>query len=391
MARRRANGEGTLRERPDGRWEITIMVGYRDNGKRKYKSFYGKTQKEVRAKAKEYQLKKEAGLAVDVQYLFPEWAELWYENHKDNIAPTTQENYLYTLRILNEAFARRNITDIKPYDIEIFLKKLRRDGRSDSCLTQCRGMMYQIMNKAEANDLIRKNPVRFAEKMRRTGPIRRKESFTAEEVRLLMEHLPDDRIGWSIRLLLGTGMRTQELLALEPEHIEPDGSCIHIRQAINMVKGTATVGTPKSRDSYRDVPVPENVREYAIKLRTTPCKYIWEGKNAGTPCNPSTFRNHFRNALAAIDGVRDLTPHSCRHTYVSQMQALGVDLATIQSIVGHADIDMTQHYLHVQDSIRQEAIARFSGAFGAKPSPTPPKDPDETACKVLDFPFAGSA
>ena len=170
---------------------------------------------------------------------------------KGQHCPTTQENYLYTLRILNEAFARRNITDIKPYDIEIFLKKLRRDGRSDSCLTQCRGMMYQIMNKAEANDLIRKNPVRFAEKMRRTGPICRKESFTAEEVKLLMEHLPDDRIGWSIRLLLGTGMRTQELLALEPEHIEPDGSCIHIRQAINMVKGTATVGTPKSRDSYR--------------------------------------------------------------------------------------------------------------------------------------------
>ena len=209
---------------------------------------------------------------MDAQYLFPEWAELWYENHKNNIAPTTQE-----------------------------------------------------------------------------------------------------------------------ILALEPRHIEPDGSCIHIRQAINMVKGTAIVGTPKSRDSYRDVPVPENVRECAIKLRTTPCKYIWEGKNAGTPCNPSTFRNHFRKALAAIDGVRDLTPHSCRHTYVSQMQALGVDLATIQSIVGHADVDMTQHYLHVQDSIRQEAIARFSGAFGAKPSPTPPKDPDDKACKVLDFPFAGSA
>ena len=58
-----------------------------------------------------------------------------------------------------------------------------------------------------------------------------------------------------------------------------------------------------------------------------------------------------------------LTPHSCRHTYVSQMQTLGVDLATIQSIVGHADISMTQHYLHVQESIRQDAIDRFSKAF----------------------------
>jgi len=45
------------------------------------------------------------------------------------------------------------------------------------------------------------------------------------------------------------------------------------------------------------------------------------------------------------------------------MQALGVDLPTIQSIVGHADIDMTQHYLHVQESIRQNAINKFSNAF----------------------------
>ena len=42
------------------------------------------------------------------------------------------------------------------------------------------------------------------------------------------------------------------------------------------------------------------------------------------------------------------------------MQALGVDLATIQSIVGHADTDMTQHYLHVQKSIQEKAVKRYS-------------------------------
>ena len=45
------------------------------------------------------------------------------------------------------------------------------------------------------------------------------------------------------------------------------------------------------------------------------------------------------------------------------MQALGVDLATIQSIVGHADLDMTKHYLHVQDPIREAAVLKFSEAF----------------------------
>lgn len=292
MARRRSNGEGTLTLRKDGRWECTIMDGFQPDGKRKYKSFYGKTQAEVKKKRNEYIRLKEAGIFIEKEYLFPEWADMWYENHKDNIKPTTQENYTYTLKILKNGFPRRKIKDIKAYDIEQFLKKLRRDGRSDSCLTQCRGMLYQIFNKAEANDLVHKNPVRFAEKMRK-GPPKRKESFNAEEVQILMAKLPQNRIGWSIRLMLATGMRTQEILALEPRHIADDGSAITIEQAINMVKGTAVVGTPKSYDSYRVIPVPVNVRYCARLLAATDKKYIWEEKKPDSPCNPSHFRDLF--------------------------------------------------------------------------------------------------
>ena len=178
-----------------------------------------------------------------------------------------------------------------------------------------------------------------------------------------MEHLSDDKIGLSIRLMLGAGMRTQELLALEPKHIAVDGSMIQICQAVNLIKGTATIGEPKSRDSYRDIPVPPNLRQIAIQLRSTTDTYIWESPKDVQPCNPSHFRKKFKEAIEAVEGVRVLTPHSCRHTYVSQMQALGVDLQTIQSIVGHADIDMTQHYLHVQESIRKSAVEKFSEAF----------------------------
>ena len=284
-------------------------------------------------------------------------------------------------------FPRKKLKDIKPIDVETMLKDLRREGRSISCLTQCRGMMFQIMNKAEANDLIRKNPVRFAEKMRYREPVKRKDAFTAEEVSILMERLPEDRIGLSIRLMLGTGMRSQELLALEPRHIEPDGSVIHIEQAINMQKGTATIGIPKSRDSYRNIPVPKSLQYCAMTLRETDRKYIWEARKVNQPCNPTYFRDQFRKALEAIPEVRLLTPHSCRHTYVSQMQALGVDLSTIQSIVGHADVSMTQHYLHVQESIRMDAVDRFSKAFPTGRSD--PDGPDEPSCKVLKFPNVG--
>lgn len=363
---KRSNGEGMIRQRADGRWESRVMIGYKDNGKPDYKSVYGKTKKEAREKLKVFLDERASGIDTSHNYNFSNWADIWFEHHQDNITATTQENYRYTLRILKDYFGVRQLADIKAYDVEVFLKALRKEGRSDSCLAQCRGMLYQIFHKAEANDLVRKNPVRFADKMRSREPAKRKEAFTAVEVKLLMEKLPKDRIGISIRLLLGTGMRSQELLALEPRHIAEDGSMIQIRQAVNMVKGTATVGQPKSRDSYRDVPIPPNLRWCAIQLRTTNRTFVWEAGKKDQPCNPSYFRDKFKAAIGEIEGVRVLTPHSCRHTYVSQLQALGVDLPTIQSIVGHADIDMTQHYLHVQDSIRQKAVSKFAAAFGGE-------------------------
>ena len=223
MPGKRSNGEGTLRKRPNGLWECTMMVGYQEDGRRRYKSFYGKTQKEAKDKAEAYKRDTADGLYIDPNLTFQEWAQKWYEGYRDSVSPTTYESYGYTLKILVGAFGPRKLGSIKPLDVEQFLKGLRADGKSDSYLTKCRGMLYQIMHKAEANDLIRKNPVRFAEKMKAHKPVKRKEAFTQEEVKILMEQLPDNKVGHTIRLMLATGMRTQEVLALEPQHIEPDG------------------------------------------------------------------------------------------------------------------------------------------------------------------------
>jgi integrase len=219
MPKKRSNGEGTLRLRADGRWESAIMDGFRMDGKPHMKYFYGKTQKEVKEKVRAWELERASGIDIAQEYTFSQWSNIWFEGHKDNIAATTQEGYKYTLRILKDYFGDRRLNGIKAFDIEEFLKKLRREGASKSRMAGCRGMLYQIFHKAEANDLIHKNPVRFADKMRNIDPGTAKECFTAEEVKLLMANLPQNRIGASIRLMLGTGMRSQEILALEPKHI----------------------------------------------------------------------------------------------------------------------------------------------------------------------------
>ena len=363
MAKRRANGEGSLYRTNDGYWNCQIMVGYKADGKRDIRHVRSKSQQAVIQKRDALKRKKADGTLVAENLRFEEWADTWYEHHKDNIKPTTQESYRYTLRILKDYFGRWRLIDIKAMHVEEFLKRLRKEGRSNSALSQCRGMLYQILNKACANDFITKNPVAYADKMRKAPP-KRKDAYTMDEVRLLWNNLPQDMVGWSIRLLLCTGMRSQELLGLEPHHIKADGSEINIAQAMVMMKGTAAIGTPKSNDSYRTIPIPESARYYARLLRQTEGKFIWESpKKPGQPCNPTHFRNQYYKALETVEGVRKLSPHCCRHTYVSQLQSLGVSMETIQSMVGHADIDMTRHYLRVQEPKRQEAIQLFDEAL----------------------------
>ena len=175
-----------------------------------------------------------------------------------------------------------------------------------------------------------------------------------------------NRIGLSIRIMIATGLRSQEMLALQTEHVEPDGSVIHVRQAVKLVKGTVSIGPTKSRDSVRDVPVPESVRQYVVMLLALQTNgYLWGSPKTNKPVNPSWFRTSFEAELAKIDGVRKLTPHCCRHTYVSHLQAMGVDIQTIQYLSGHAEIKMTEHYLHVQNSVKTKAVEKLDAFLSA--------------------------
>lgn len=368
LKQRAKNNPGTIRQRANGLWECAIVVSRDASGKRKYKSFYGKTPEEVEAKRDAYYEQGYQPSLCAQSYTLEEWLWKWYDHHLPELKPATRESYRYTIKLIGAGpLGTMDISTILAYDIECCLRKLKEDGYSSSMISKVRGILHQALRSAEANKLIEKNPVPLVEKMRRDPP-RKKDAFTADEVRLLMEKLPQTLVGWAIRILLATGMRKQELLALEPKHIAEDGSTIRVEQALTRIKGTAVISTPKSFDSYRTIPVPRNVRYYAVMLRKYGgVQFLFESpKKPGEPANPSYFDDLFRKALESVEGVRILTPHCCRHTYVSQMQALGVNLETIQSMVGHADVDMTAHYLHLQEPKRQEAIEKFSTAFAVE-------------------------
>ena len=189
MSKKNSAGTGSFYRRPNGTWQLAIMDGYKTDGKRNRVCFYGRTQKEAREKANKYFKDKADGLQVNEKIKFSDFADYWYEHHKTRVSETTAEGYKYTLKKVKEAFGDRYINSIKPYDIENALECLQDKGVADSSVRKVRGMMYQIFNKAEANDLIRKNPVRFADKIRSKNTRPPKEAFTTSEIKLLMENL----------------------------------------------------------------------------------------------------------------------------------------------------------------------------------------------------------
>ena len=107
-------------------------------------------------KVRDYQAAIEAGLDMTKKELkFGGWAQSWYEGYRDQVSPTTYESYGYTLKTLNRAFGSKPLRSIRASDVEAFLRDLTKDGTHQSQASKCRGMMFQIMRKAQANDLIR--------------------------------------------------------------------------------------------------------------------------------------------------------------------------------------------------------------------------------------------
>ena len=133
MAKRRANGEGNIRKRKDGRWEGRYTAGYDpDTGKRIIKNVLGKTQTEVKEKMKRAI---EENSRTDVtkvgQYTVAKWCWLWYENYcKPSVKDSTAEYY----RSCIEHHVVPGIGSIKldkltTLDLQQFYNKTRQSGR----------------------------------------------------------------------------------------------------------------------------------------------------------------------------------------------------------------------------------------------------------------------
>ena len=357
---RKSNGEGTYRKLKSGSWNVQAMDGYTAEGKVKFVSFTAPTKGEARQLLQNYF----SGVSMEVKnveakMLFSDWADAWYKDYASQVAASTYAGYKYTLNILKNYFKDMSLDELLPITINAFFDFLVEKCYSHSTISKCRAMLIQIFDAAEANMLMGFNPARKAKNIK-TGENEEshKDAFTDEEVEMILKYHKDDLMGNSICFLLGTGVRVQELLALTPMCIAADGSTVKVDNAIKMVNGIPVLGTTKSKKSKRIVPISESYRQYALYLRNRGGQaFIWSSNRPDLLYSVGTFRKKYYRALSEIAGVRKLSPHCCRHTYVTELQAKSVPMETIAKLVGHSNIGVTDNYLHISMDTLMGAVS----------------------------------
>ena len=110
--------------------------------------------------------------------------------------------------------------------------------------------------------------------------------------------------------------------------------------------------------SRREVPIPLAYRSLALWLRANGGRaFLWTSSRDDLLVSVSTFRHKYYKAVEKVPGVRRLSPHSCRHTYVSALERCHVPMEMIARLTGHSDIRTTDRYLHIDDRTLQDAVA----------------------------------
>ena len=194
MAKRRANGEGNIRKRKDGRWEGRYTAGYDPStGKRVIKNVLGKAQAEVREKlAKVLEENKSIDVIRADEYTVATWLRTWYDLYaKPNVRVATADRYHLMIETYTiPRIGKIKLTKLTSRDLQKLYKDLVENGRvkktksgenglSTTTVHSVHLMLHCAFERAVKERLIPRNPTDdcIAPKIRKHGSFIKKPKF----------------------------------------------------------------------------------------------------------------------------------------------------------------------------------------------------------------------
>ena len=379
MARKRKAGDGTVRQRKDGRWEGRVVIGYDDKGYPKTKSVFAKTKKECIERLQK--LKEECGglkpEKVRPEMPFGDWLKYWYENHsKPKIRPTTQQTYESRIRLhIIPEIGDIPLNKLTQNDLQQFYGQLKKNGRkrlaeqygeglSDRMVRACHATCRSALEKAVQDGLIRVNPAIGCKLPPKKA--REMQVLTREELQRFLIQAQAEGYYELFLLDLATGLRRGELLALRWDDLNFKTGVLSINKQVYDVRGQLQFSTPKTKNSIRKLVLPpavvEVLREYK---KTVDSRWMFPSPvKEDMPLSPGAVRSRLQLILEHAECKR-VRFHDLRHTFATLALENGMDVKTLSAMLGHVSAATTLDiYTHITDDMRRTAAANIDRGIG---------------------------
>ena len=377
--------QANIKKRPDGLYKRKIAVGKGADGKTIYKYLYAKTIRELNAEVAEYRRNMKYGfLAAHENATFGEVAETLLRDFKPNLGERTRQRYEGVINTHLAEISFIKCKNLKTAHLYGILNRLAMQGYSSKTMHEIKQVACQVLKLALHNDIVIRN-VFEGVKIQATEPNERR-ALTEAEIGLIWAHYEGHRIGVPALLMLYTGIRRGELIALTWNDIDFQNKTLTVSKSAYFTNNQPKEKPPKTKAGTRSIPIPDIAIGPLLEAKRKATSFFVCPSAKGTQMSDIACRrawDSFLHHLNIMEGGRDasrsnpgvqvidrFTPHMLRHTYATMLYDSGVDLKSAQTFMGHSDIKLTlKVYTHLSQQKKAEATAAINAHLANKNTP----------------------
>ena len=269
------------------------------------------------------------------------------------------------------------IRDIKAADLKAVQKALLNAGNSTCTTNDNMSHLSHVFNAAIKDEVADRNPCISLTRVRRTEPLARNTKHRAlnpEELKTFMAAATENNSYFLnlFKLMLNTGLRIGEVGALTMSDIY--GGYIHVTKTVTRYEdGTYNIGEPKTRDSIRDIPINDTVKQILKAQQELNALIFGNIVNISEPLFKSpeggllkeyTVNREIQRLIKNTD-VEHFTSHAFRETFASMFMDKQPELfKTLSEIMGHSNTSITLDlYTHSLTDTKIKAMNAISIAL----------------------------